>query len=708
MELARKHSDRLPQLKEMVEASYLYFRKNAERYNEFMRFVFDTSLTNDDLTKLASLGKPTLEFNVLEAMVSRLRGEFAKQEPGIMVRASDGVPIEKLTPDFIKMLEVIEAYLREIITDSSNDGLQYNVYTDLLGGGYSVVEMFTDYINELSFDQQIIARRVFDPTLTGFDPLARESHKGDGNYCFQLYPKSKEEFQEEFGEEATEDMKFSRGIGDFSWSYNTQKKDIILVCDFYEKKRKKIKIVKLSNGHIINKKHYEELLEEWNKREFIEVPPIPIEERDSEMEHIVRYRFCETKVLSYDETDYKFLPLVFIDGNSIEIKDYDNNAACQMTRPYAYHAKGIQRLKNFSGQTVGAEIENMVQHKFKVCIEAIPEDFQEAYRNVQQADVLMYNAFYKDNPEVQLPPPMEIQRTPTPPIVESTFLGSDRVTQAILGNYDSVLGTNDKDISGIGIANGAIQSSAASTPYLMGYIKGLNRICQIAVDLIPKYYVTPRSLPIRTPDGKRSYQLINKKSQNGQPTQQSVEINYKPHELQVKVEAGVNTAIQKQVALEQIIRMMQASPLFAQFINTSGLETILDNMDIRGIEGLKVKALEFQEMLKKQQEEQAQQPDPMQEMTKAAMDVEMAKIEQKSEEAEANLAVQSAKVALEKEKINAQVAAIMNDIEVKNAKILLDQDKVDSENARTAIESAMDISERIHQRNEAKQEEPSE
>ncbi len=694
MELARKHTERLPQLKEMVEASYLYFRKNSERYSEFMRFVFDTSLTSDDITKLISLGKPTLEFNVLEAMVSRLRGEFAKQEPGIMVRAADGVPIEKLTPDFIKMLDVIEAYLREIITDSSNDGLQYNVYTDLLGGGYSVVEMFTDYINNLSFDQQIIARRVFDPTLTGFDPLARESHKGDGNYCFQLYPKSKEEFKEEFGEEATEDMKFSRGIGDFSWSYNTQKKDIILICDFYEKKRKKIKIVKLTNGHIINKKHYEELLAEWNKREFIEVPPVPIEERESEIEHIVRYRFCETKVLAYDETDYRYLPLVFIDGNSIEIKDHDNNAACQMTRPYAYHAKGIQRLKNFSGQTVGAEIENMVQHKFKVCIEAIPEDFQEAYRNVQQADVLMYNAFYKDNPEVQLPPPMEIQRTPTPPIVESTFLGSDRVTQAILGNYDSVLGTNDKDISGVGIANGAIQSSAASTPYLMGYIKGLNRICQIAVDLIPKYYVTPRSLPVRTHDGKRSYQLINKKSQNGQPMQNSIEINYKPHELQVKVEAGVNTSIQKQVALEQIIRMMQASPLFAQFINTSGLETILDNMDIRGIEGLKAKAVEFQEQQKKMAEEQAQQPDPIQEITKATLEVEMAKVEQKADEAEANLAVQSAKVALEKEKINAQVAQIMNDIEVKNAKVLLEQDKIDSENARTAVETAMAIAEK--------------
>ena len=129
-----------------------------------------------------------------------------------------------------------------------------------------------------------------------------------------------------------------------------------------------------STGHVVTKKHYQDLLEMWEAKGFIEQPPIILEERWSEIEKIVRYRFCESMVLSYDETDYSYLPLVFIDGNSVEVKDADNNSATQMTRPYAYHAKGIQKLKNFSGQTVAAEIENMVQHKFKVCIEAIPED----------------------------------------------------------------------------------------------------------------------------------------------------------------------------------------------------------------------------------------------------------------------------------------------------------------------------------------------
>jgi hypothetical protein len=689
--------EKLNSLKKLVENSYQYWRKNAERYKEFMRFIFDTSLTNEDIEKLKALKKPTLEFNVLESIVSRLRGEFAKQEPSIMVRAADGVPLVKMTDEFLATSKMLENHMRASILDSENEGLAYRVHTDQLGGGYSVMKVFNDYINELSFDQKIYVQRVFDPTLTGFDPMAREPHKGDGNYCFELFPRTKEEFEEEFGKGMAEEMRFCRDVGAFSWSYPQQQQDVVLVCEFFEKKKKKVKIIKISTGHVVTEKHYKELLEKWNEKGFIEQPPVVVSARMSELEHIVRYRFCENKILSYDETDYKYLPLVFVDGNSVDVSDTVSGASCQMTRPYAYHAKGIQQLKNYAGQCVGSEMENMVQHKFKVAFESIPDDYMEAYRNIQQADTLIYNAFLKGDTNIPLPPPMEIQRTPTPPIVENTFLGADKVTQSILGAYDSVLGVNDKDVSGVAISNGAIQSATASTPYLVSYIHALNRVAVILLDLIPKYYVTPRSLPIMTPDGKRSYQIIN---DDDDPS--SIKMGYQPQELDVKVEAGVNTSMQKQVALDQIIRMMQASPLFAEFINTEGLETLMDNLDIRGIDELKVRAGKFMEAMKKQQAEQAQQPDPQQEMLKMAMEVEQAKVEQQRERAEGELAVSSAKVAIEQQKVDIMAAQAIEDIESNKAKIALEQEKVASSTAKDAVDAILGL---VKHRQESSKEE---
>ena len=700
--VAKKHTDKLDEIKKNIEAAHDYWLPNTERYNQFMKFVFETSLSSEDRDKLDVLQKPAVEFNILEAMISRLRGEFAKQEPSIVVRASEGVRVEELTPEFIRTLQVIEAHLREIFFDATNDSLEYNIYSDLLAGGYSVVYIYTGYINELSFEQNIKVERVFDPTLTGFDPLARDSHKGDGNFCFQLVPKSKEDFEEEFGEGMARNMKFakSNNVGNFNWSYsNQEKQEIVLVADYYCKKKKKEKLVKLSNGHSIVKKHYDRFLELWNQQGFIEQAPIIVAERDTVIETIERYTICEDKVLSHEETSYKFLPLVFIDGNSVIIRDNENGASSQMTRPFVYHAKGVQQLKNFSGQTVAAEIENMVQHKFMVALESIPEDYADAYKNVQQASTLVYNAFYKDNPEVPLNPPREVQRTPTPDIVNMTFMGTDQVTQTILGTYDSVLGTNDKQISGVAIQQGAMQSNAAAIPYLQGYIKGINRIAQIITDLIPKYYVTPRSLPIKHSDGKRDYQIIN---QPNNPD--SIDLSYNPNSLQIKVEAGVSSSVQKQVALEQIIKMMQSSQLFAEFINTQGLETILDNMDIRGIEGLKAQAVQFMQQLQEQKEQQAQQGNPeetaMREQTEAIKEIEMAKVEQQQQKIEGELAIQAAKVANEKQLTDIKFMQVMAQLEQGETKLGIEQEKVDSENARTAVEHVIKSAEIAHKHRE--------
>jgi hypothetical protein len=86
--------------------------------------------------------------------------------------------------------------------------LSYQFYKDELSGGYSVAKVYTDYANEKSFDQNIYIERVFDPTLTGFDPLARDSHKGDGRYAYELFPKSKGEAEELYGADITKGHKF--------------------------------------------------------------------------------------------------------------------------------------------------------------------------------------------------------------------------------------------------------------------------------------------------------------------------------------------------------------------------------------------------------------------------------------------------------------------------------------------------------------------
>jgi hypothetical protein len=706
-ELAKIHTDRLKELKKIVEESQQYFSENVKRFEKFIKFVFKSSLNDDEAATLAANGKPTIEFNILESFISRLRGEFAKQQPNLQVRAADGVPLSMLTPQFTETLSVIEAHLRAIFFDGANDMLDYNVYSDLLAGGFSVLRVYTEYVNELSFEQNICVERVFDPTLTVFDPLARKSHKGDGRFCAELYPMTRKSFEDEFGEDVSKNMKFTRSLSGFDWSFQNEKEEIVLVCDYYEKKTRRETIYKLSNGHSVTKKEYEKFLQDWDEAGYIEQPPVVIKQRKTLVEYICRYRFCESRVLDYVETDYKYLPLVFVDGNSVMMKD--GASYVQMTRPWCWHAEGIQRLKNYAGQSLANELENTIQHKFIVAIESVPEDYQSAYQNIQKADTLMYNHFLDtNNPQVVLPPPREVNRTPIPPEITNTFKMSDEMTQTILGSYDTAQGVNQAQLSGIAFARSAIQSNNSSMPYVVGYIKGLNRIAQIIIDLIPKYYRTPRSLPILLPNGKRSYKEINKKG--------SLYMNFDPNMLQVKVDTGVNFAMQKEIALQTIIAMSQANQGFAQFFNEEGLPTLLENIEIRGIDQLKMKAeawmekqkqqqaqaqqmaMQQQQMQAQQMQQQAQAQAQQQQMQMAMMQKELQSpsegdvgamlVQQKAQNDAANTAI---KARDSETKFLETLAKIRNE----NVDRELKAAEIEAENERTSVESALKLSQHI-------------
>lgn len=703
LEVAKRYQDKLKPIKQKVEQAYKYFEENYKRYHKFMKFVYDTSLSADDVSKLIVLKKPNLEFNILEAYINRRVGEFLKQEPELQVRAADGLSSRHINDTLTNTITVVEDHLREIFSTVKTNGLWSQIFKDTMGGGFSVAKVFTDYINDLSFEQSIRVERVFDPTLCGFDPLARDPHKGDGEYCFEIFPRTKAEFEEEFGPESTKGLSFKRDVGSegaFNWSYKNQDEDILLEVWFWQKERRKETIVKLSNGAVILKKHYEQMIDIWNNQLFrIEQAPIIIEERKSMIESVWLYRICENKVLDVIQTDFKYLPLVFFDGNSVTVKRSSNDATYQMTRPFVYQAEGVQRLKNFAGQTIGQELETLVQHKFIVSIESIPDKYTEAYTNPQLAQVLVYNAFYDKNPDMPLNPPQVIHRSETPQIVKEVFEGTDRATQAILGSYDAQQGIVGDKISGRAIEQGALQNDATALPYLENFIKSMNRVGEILLDLIPKYYVTPRTIPTRKSNGVRSFQVINDET-----SPDSIDLRYTSNLLQIKIEAGVNSSMQKQYNMRQVIDLMSASETFSQFMNSEGMDILVDNLDIQGGETLKDRAAKFMDGLRQAAQANANQPDPMEEYlqierekAEGQLQLEAAKIEQKRQETEGNLAIKAAQVANENERLNIDYIKVYSDLAEADRRLAAEEQRDATSLAKESIELAMDVARHNHE-----------
>jgi hypothetical protein len=201
-------------------------------------------------------------------------------------------------------------------------------------------------------------------------------------------------------------------------------------------------------------------------------------------------------------------------------------------------------------------------------------------------------------------------------------------------------------------------------------MQALSHLATCILDLIPKYYKTPRTIPIIDRDGVRSYQKVNGP---GEPS-----FNYDENALSVKVEAGPNFAIQKARALNQIMLLMQASPLFAQFMNEVGLSYILDNMEFRGSDVLAEKSKEWMKQLQQKMAQQAQQPSPEQQM----VELENKKLQVKAMDAQTQAQLKGQELVIAKEKADTDRLKLEMDAGMSQNKLMVDMLKAKAEEDR--------------------------
>ncbi len=674
--VAQEHQDKLEGLKESVQTSRRYNDENVKRYWEFTNSTYNSSLTPEMTRMLLALGNPPMEFNVGEAYLSRLIGEYSKQQPSIEVMAADEAKVDA------QMIQLVEGNFRHALIDANKNSFQYDVYKEQLGGGFSAVKIWTDYKHPMSFDQVIKFAKCYDPTMTGFDPLARFSHKGDGAYAFEIFPMRESAFKQMYRDFNTKQFAFRRNIDGFDFSYMGQKENIILVCQFYEKKTKPVTICRLADGRTMRKKEYDKLVALWKESGLIEQPPKILNQRRTEIETIVRYRFVENKVLEYVETDFKYLPIIFASGNSALIKANYSDAIKLMERPYLYHAKDAQKLKNFAGQTWAAAMENLLNKKLFIAEESLPtnEAFIDNIINPQALGHIITKSYLDNNPNMPLREPREVVQTPMPPEISNAFQMTDSLMQMILGSYDASLGINNNQLSGVAIVEAATQSNAAAMPYLVSNMQCLNQLALCYIDLLPKYIITPRTMPIIGRDDKRSFVDVNKPG--------GMKLSYDENALNVTVEAGVSFAVQKSKALQQIIGLMQASETFSQYMNSAGLPTLLDNIECRGSDVLKNNVEEWQQQQAQQQQQmqqQAMQNDPNIMKAKVAQQ----ELELRAQKMQDEKVISAAKVGIEQQQADNERLRIMMEAGDAEADRLITKEKHDTENFHSATELAI-------------------
>ena len=668
-----------------IERSMKDNKDNIDRYNEWREFIFKSTLSSKNKGVLEDLNMPVLEFNISEAFINRLRGEFAENEPGVTTMIQDGVAV---SPELEAQRELIEGHIRYIFDEAKRNGVQTSIFDEVVSGGFSVSKVYTKYDEGKTFRQRIVWDKCYDSTLTGFDVLARDASKKDSDYCFELFPYPKERFEEIYGKEL-KDIKFNESHEGFNWFYKIEDQDVVVVADYYEKILKKVKIALLSTGEVIDKKDYNSLIEQMSLIS-LEAPPVIVQEREYEEEKIMRYQLTGNTILSSEEVkETDLLGHVFFDGNSIALNKGGSRTEL-MTRPYLINTKGAQKLYNNLGMSLADECQTLTKHKILVAEESLSETYEDHMINPQRYDSLIYKAFNNNNPEKPNPAPVQMSRQAFPPEMFTLFQYVPTLFQNILGSYDAQLGIQNKELSGAAIVQGSIHSSASAKPFVSKYVLSLNRVAEIILNLVPKVYVSEMSLPTIDKESNVKYIPVNGEGQ--------VSLKYEPTSFKIKVEAAQGFAAQQTQAMNQIVQLSQAMPIFGQFMNTKGLKILVDNLNIKGADLLKLMAEEFMQELEQQQQAEAQSQQGQQNPLMLREQNKQMELQLNAHKADTQAQIDAAKLALEQENLQLKRAELAGKVQTEQGYMALEQEKLDAEKASTAIGHATKIIEHAHKR----------
>jgi hypothetical protein len=712
-------------IKQNVQNSYEYLRHNYMTYASSRDFIFVNAVTEAERSFNAEMMRPGLKFNILETMVNKACGEFSKASPSIKASSAEIPETMNAQEEHEQgqMIDLLAGHCRYIEYKAKKEGVMYNSFRECISGGQSSLKILSRYVNERSFEQELYLANTFDQTMIGYDPLAQLVDKSDGDYIYELFPKRLSDFMLEYEDVDVSDLDFygaesmngngqnieSKSFGPFQWAYVAGDDRIVIMVDYYCKKKEKTYLLELSpdrnnpQGHKMTLDEYKKYLKDWEMSGVMELPSIEIRRRETTITKIMRYKCIQSKIISEEELHYPRFPIKYFPGNNVINRDHNaSGAAREVIKPYLMHAEGTQMLMNYCGSTIANEFENMRPATIVASVEAVPEKYIEAYRKPQNSPVLLFNQFKDGNANFPLQAPILANRQQVPPELISTFMMCPEIVQNITGNFDSSLTKMaNQNVSGVALDTSLNMSNTALQPYIHNWLLSYESCLQDIVDMLPTYMPGEQMLMTLSAQGDEKPMKINAKDGSG------LQLKYKPGEFKIKVEAGLSFGIQQKQAQGQIVQLAQAIPRFGEFINKRCLDLVVGTLEIPHAEEYRARAKE--EMAMQQQAEQAAmkaaQNQPNIEVAALQIadkqvttehEAAMAKVQVQAMDAKAKTVLKAAELEMDKQKMAVENQRIKADLEIALAELSMEKEKHADERIMRMIEATIKQSDHIH------------
>lgn len=483
--------------------------------------------------------RPTLTINKLPTFVNQVVNDQRMNRPAININ-----PVgDRGDPEVAKMYRgLIRAIERHSAADTAYD----TAFDSAVSGGFGYWRFMIEYESADSFQKTIVIKRIRNPMTVYLDPSHQEPDGSDARYGFVTETVPRKEFEEDFPD--ADPMPWNLGgSGEDDKQWVTEHD--IRIAEYFEIVTEKRRLVELENGHV---GWFDELNDAGKKLEVVN-------DRWSDFNHTQWYKLTIKDVLEEDEWPGKWVPIVKVTGNEIDIEGKVRLSGI------IRNAKSSQLMYNYM-RTTGVEIAMLQPKAPWVGAEGQFEGYENDWKqsNTKPTPYLEYR-------------PVDVEGKPAPPPQRQQFQGVNQnvmaevqaAAQDLQGTtgirFDATMNERTYDESGRALRELRERGDLGSFHYVDNLARSLRHGGEILVDLIPKVFDTKQIVTIlREDDSEEQVQIdpnAPKPSSEGQHPQTHKKLNiFNPTygKYGVTVTIGPSYATKRIEASESIMGFMRA------------------------------------------------------------------------------------------------------------------------------------------------------
>lgn len=644
-ENSNKDEHILHEAMEAFEIDRDYWKEEYLRAEDDIDFSLGNQWPDEIKAQRQADGRPCLTENRIDVSIIQTVNDIRQTRPSINVSPQD----DKAD---IETARVLKGIIKNIEQQSNANNAYDTAAENAIRGGYGWIRVNTQYVDDLSFDQEATIEAVENPFSVLIDSNSRKLDGSDMRHGFVFIDIPREQFEDQYPD--ADPVSFETDLYSKEWC----DKDTIRVAEYFYKDETPVTIYNTPYG-VLTKKEADELgltdLEQYPKRE-------------SKTSIIKWCKFTAKEILEKTEWIGRYIPIVPVYGKVVW------NEGRRKSFSLTYQGKDPQRRYNFH---ITAETEyTALQPKAPwVAAEGQLEGYEDKWNssNIKNHAVLEYRPMdYNGNllpaPQRQAPP------SGSPAMMQQALVAADGI-KATLGIFDASLGNRGNETSGKAILARQAEGDNATFHFVDNLATSIRQVGRILVDIIPKLYSGATIARILGEDGSSDQvplnQPVRKDGKGFAPDPMGqYQIRFDTGRYDVSVDVGPSYATRRQEAVQSMLEVARADP---RILEVAG-DLLFKSMDWPFAQeiGDRIKRLmppTDEENPEQQQLMQAQQA--MQQMGQQLMQMEAALKEKQDNQAFSN--------ELELKKIEAQNSIDQQKLEIEREKLALETLKAQAE-----------------------------